>query len=508
MKFIPITFLIIGVFVLSVCAQNNDPVPTYAGGKSQETGEQLLKAEKLSLDEIKNKILINLFFRGEVADGFIDAKLYGEILGDVSGKAYSQVREELIIWIYNNPDKAAEMYFNSYGRKFSKKPKKIKYNNLKGKLNSHFIQLIKNLEASAKNLSLDDESLTMAGRRLFEGFIAKPDYANVNFPSFNPLREEEAQEEYDFADFKLNQALLEREIKSISSWVSALKNSVEKKVYQEKNSKGYDKEKIRVVYINTFRLYKKFIVRVASLKGRDNITAQESLKLERERLVLRKNLTALQLLMEYGQLNAQKNSFTEKYPEFAFLADDAGKTLKEILKSLNKIEEGNIGLKELNLRALDSYSLVKNSTLKNNFYLWLLAFKKAGENMRFSCVSDFLIFTYLKTLNPIPDYIALKTQIQKDSDKIEKLLLKIKNGGENELFASMLQDSGAGNGKDILNTLERMHKSMGKITEYSTANKRVQNIFFDSVFNPFKIYRDTEGKLKVKINYFIVGVTL
>jgi len=28
--------------------------------------------------------------------------------------------------------------------------------------------------------------------------------------------------------------------------------------------------------------------------------------------------------------------------------------------------------------------------------------------------------------------------------------LKIKNGGENELFASMFQDSGAGNGEDIL----------------------------------------------------------
>jgi len=80
--------------------------------------------------------------------------------------------------------------------------------------------------------------------------------------------------------------------------------------------------------------------------------------------------------------------------------------------------------------------------------------------------------------------------------------LKIKNGGENELFASMFQDSGAGNGEDILNTLERMHKSMGKITEYSIANKRVQNIFFDNVFNPFQVYISPGGK--IKINYFIV----
>ncbi|MCK4935946.1 MAG: hypothetical protein KAR84_03770 [Elusimicrobiales bacterium] len=500
MRFIFITLTCIFVFGLCVHSQGNDPVPTYAGGEIKESGGKLLGVEKLSLDEIKNKILTNLFFRGEVADGFIDAKLYGEVLGDVSGKSYSEVREALIIWIHNNPDKAAEMYFNIYGRKPEGKPKKIKYNSLKGKLNSHFVQLVENLNASAKNFSLDDETLTIAGKRLFEGLLIKPDYANVHLPSFMPAKEE-AREEFDFADFKLNHALLEKETKNITLWVSALKNSVEKKIYQEKNSKGYDREKIRAVYINAFRLYKKFIVRASSLKGRKNITAEESLKLEGERLLLRKNLTALQLLMEYGRLNFQTKIFDEKYPDFAFLSSGSEETLKEILKSLNKIEEGELGLKELNLSAAGIYSGVKNSTLKNDFYLWLLAFKKRGDDIRFSCVSDFLIFTYLKTLNPLPRYGALTLRLRKDSSKIEELLLKIKNGGEDEVFSLMIQNSSGGG--DIVNTLERMSKSIKNINEYSLANKRVQKLFFDIVFNPFKIYMDSNGKMKIKINYFI-----
>ncbi|MEA3306415.1 MAG: hypothetical protein U9Q34_01350 [Elusimicrobiota bacterium] len=502
-KYIFIIFSIVGFFPIAGYSQNGDPVPTYAGGAVKEKDGTLLGVEKLSLDEIKNKILTNLFFRGEVADGFIDAKLYGEILGDVSGKSFSKVREKLIIWIYNNPDKAAEMYFNIYGQKFDKKPGKIKYNDLKGKISPHFLKLIKNLEASAKNLSLDDESLTMAGRRLFEGFIAKTDYANVDLPSFKPLREKGPREEFDFADFKLNQGLLERETKGISSWVLALKKNVEEKIYQEKISPGYDRERIRSLYVRTFRLYKTFIVRVSSLKGRANITAQESLRLERERLVLRRSLTSLQLLMEHGRLNAQTKTFNEKYPEFSFLDRGAKKILEEILNQLDQIEKGSVGLKELNLRANNTFSLIKNSTLKNNFYLWLFAFKKAGDDIKFSCASDFLVFSYLKTLNPLSRYVALKDQIQKDSSQLEQLLLKIKNGGEDEVFALMLDKSEAGG--DIIGMLERMSSSLKSIAEYSAANKRVQRIVFDMVFNPFNIYMDSTGRMKIKINYFIAG---
>ncbi len=505
-KLVITTCLILGGLGISVYSQDNDPVPTYAGGEVRESNEKLLGVERLSLDEIKNKILINLFFRGEVADGFIDAKLYEEILGDVSGKAYSQVREALIIWIYNNPDKAAEMYFKIYGRKLDGKPKKIKYNSLKGKLNSHFVQLVENLNASAQNFSLDDESLTMAGKRLFEGLLIKSDYANVDLPSFRPLQEDGAQEEFDFADFKLNQALLDKEIKNITLWVSALKNNVEKRIYQEKKPEGYDSDRIRAVYINTFRLYKKFIVRVSSLKGRKNITAEESLKLEKERLFLRKNLTALQLLMEYGRLNSQTKIFSKEYPDFTFLGFDTEKALKEILKSLDEIEKRDMGLKELNLRALQAYSLVENSTLKNNVYLWLLAFKKSGDAIEFSCVSDFLVFKYLKTLTPLPKYVAFKNQLQKDSDKIEELLLKLKKSEEDEIFALMFQDEKNGNGSDIINMLKKMSESSRAISDFSAANKRVQKLLFDTVFNPFKIYMNEDGKMKVKINYFIAGV--
>ncbi len=504
-KLIFLFFLIMGIFPICVCSQDADPAPAYAGGAIKEEGG-LRGVKKLSLDEIKNKILTSLFFRGEVADGFIDAKLYGEILGDVGGKSFSEVREELLNWIYANPDKAAEMYFNIYGKKFDKKPRKIKYKDLRGKLSPHFLKLIKNLSASAKNLSLDDESLTMAGRRLFEGFIAKTDYANINLPSFKPIgKEAAAQEEFDFADFKLNHALLERETKGISSWLSALKKNIESKIYKGKKAEGYDREKIKAIYINAFRLYKKFIVRVSSLKGRGNITAEESLRLERERLLLRKNLTVLQMLMAYGQLKAQTEVFSKAYPDFVFLSYDAKKTLKEILKELNEIERGNIGLKELNLRANRAFSLVKNSNLKNNFYLWLLAFKKAGEDIRFSCVSDFLIYRYLKILKPLPDYVKLRVQLKKDSHKIEQLLLKMKNGGEEEAFVLMLQNSNFKDSGAISNILERMNKSVKKITEYSIANKRVQKIFFNGIFNPFRIYFDKNGNMKVEINYFIAG---
>lgn len=505
-KFTITVFLLIVAFGIGVHSQDNYPIPVYAGGELKEIEGQSLEGQKFSLDEIKNKILINLFFRGEVADGFIDAKLYEEILGDVSGKAYSEVREALIAWIYDNPDKAAEMYSNIYGRKFKKSLKTIKYNSLKGKINPHFLQLIKSVNASAKDLSLDDESLTIAGKRLFEGLLIKPDYANVHLPSFKPSQEnEEAQEEFDFADFQLNQGVLERETKSISSWVSALKNTVEGKIYQEKSSVGYDKEKIRAVYINTFRLYKSFVVRVSSLKGRKNITAEESATLEKERLLLRKNLTTLQLLMEYGRLNSQTKVFNEKYPAFTFLSFDGEKTLNEILKSINKIEGESIGLRELNLNMANIYSIIENSTVKNNFYLWLLAYKKNSDTMKFSCVSDFLIFKFLKNLKPLPRYVVLKNQLKKDSAKIEEMLLKIKKGEEYEMFALMLKESVNNDGGDIINMLKRMSESFRDVSDYSAANKRVQKLFFDIVFNPFKIYMDSDGKLKIKINYFIAG---
>ncbi|MCG2725381.1 MAG: hypothetical protein L6420_03820 [Elusimicrobia bacterium] len=513
MKFIFAAFLFIFIFGISVYSQNNDPVPAYAGGAANNNSGQSFEVKSFSSDEIKNKILIDLFFKGEVADGFIDANLYEEILGDSGKKTYSEAREALIIWINDNPDRAAKMYFDIYGRKSDQKTIKFKYRNMSGRLNPHFLQLIKNLNDSAKNFLLDNESLSMAGRRLFEGLIVKPDYANVDLPSFAPREEggyaRDAEEERkgrgDFADFKLNHNLLEKEIKTLSLWISTLKNNVEKKIYQEKFSAEYDSERIRALYAKTFKQYKTFIVQASLLKGRENITDKESSELEKERLLLRKSLIALQLLMEYGRLNSQTKIFSEKYQDFAFLGFDSEKTLREILQLLDKIEQDGIGSRELNLRAAAVYSLAKNSFLKNDFYLGLIAFKKSADDIRFSCVYDFLIFTYLKTLKPLPDYVGIRNQLQRDCDKIEKLLFKIKNGEEDEIFALMLQDKNSGNAEEIIDTLKRMAEALKRLAEFSAANKKIQWIFWDVVFNPFKIYTDKDGKMKVKINLFIEG---
>ncbi len=503
MKFIFSVFLLLFVFEISVYSQSNDPAPTYAGGAARGSGGESFGGKNLSLNEIKNKILTDLFFRGKVADGFIDANLYEKIPG-AKGKAYAEIREALILWIGDNPDEAAEIFFDSYGIKVVSGTVKIKYSNLKRRLNPHFLQLIKNLSASAKNFSLDDESLTMAGRRLFEGLIARPDYANVDMPSFMPREEGGLRDEFDFADFKLNHAQLEQETKNMTLWVSSLKNNIEKKIYQAKKSAGYDNKRIRALYVKTFKLYKTFIVRTSCLKGRENITAKESSGLEKERFLLRKSLTVLQLLMEYGKLNLQRKIFNEKHPNFAFLAYDSEQTLGKILEFLNKIERGDVKIRELNSGAYEIYARVENSILKNNFYLWLIAFKKSADSIKFSCAYDFLMFTHLKTIKPLPDYVALRNQLQKDSDKIEELLFKIKNGKENEMFALMAQNKARGNNAGIMDTLKKMKESFKKSAEFSAANKKVQRIFWDGIFNPFKIYMDKSGKMKIRVNYFIM----
>ena len=113
-----------------------------------------------------------------------------------------------------------------------------------------------------------------------------------------------------------------------------------------------------------------------------------------------------------------------------------------------------------------------------------------------------LVFRYLKIITPLPEYVALRLQLQKDAGKIDQMLLKIKKGEEDEVFDLMVQNA---KDSDIISILKRMSDSFRSVSDFSAANKRVQKIFFDSIFNPFKIYMDSNGKMNIRVNYFIAG---
>lgn len=493
MKFVTAIFLCIGVFGISVCSQDIIPRPFFDEKKSSEN---IADGEEMSFAYIENKILINQFFKGEVADKIIEENLAGKILGFSGENFHAEVREALIVWIGKNPNEAAKIYFNIRGHKAKFKPVKIKYIENSWTIKPSFLKLIKDLSASAADFSLTDEGLSRAGNRLFEGLLFNPEYADLNFPSFSP--QEENEQAFDFADFKLNCALLAKESANLAAKIAIIKKTI-----NQNNLEKYNAGVINDLYFKAFNVYKDFIVRASSLKGRKRIMAKESAALEKERYYLRKNLTVLGLFIEGAKINLARKRFMDAYPDITFLIKDGIVAEEKILKIAGEIEKSSMSLKNLSEKAGKAYVFGERYILKNNFYAWLIEFKSRADNIKFSCAYDFFMFKYLKFLNPASNYVRLRHQLKTDCAKLEKQLFTIKSGGEDELFSSIFKDK---NGDDVFATgaVKRISEGFKRLAEFSAVNKKIQRVFWDMFFNPFKIDWDKNGKMNITVNY--IGV--
>jgi len=155
-------FIIIFFIIIPYLHTQNEENITY---------EREVKEDSSEIAQIKNNILKSLFFRGEIADKIIELNLVRKITKK-EFQTYSELREYLIYWIEQNPDKAAKLYYLSERKADIKNlPSEITYFVPKYEINPYFNELIENLKKSAKDKTLSDEELRLDGTRLFEGFI-------------------------------------------------------------------------------------------------------------------------------------------------------------------------------------------------------------------------------------------------------------------------------------------------------------------------------------------------
>ena len=362
------------------------------GPGAQDAQVQAAPAEDAA--QVRDRLAVSLFFRGELADKIIEAGMADRFVSLEGAETHAAARNRLLEWIRRNPGKAAEVYLGLKGSG-GRLHDSIETRRVTWEFNPAFIASIKALNAAAGNSSVSREALELAARRLYDGPQAEAAEAvelgggaggrgGTNFFSGS------------YADYKLNRAGLERETARAADWLEAVKPRVP----------GSPAD---AAYGAAFALYREFLVAASALKGREAMTGAESLRLEDLRARLRSALAALTFSARAAALREAASSLEP------FFAEPGAEQLSAALRALaEKLEASGAGAGQ-DLRALaaavnggerDFASLY----LAYTAYDGLLSLKRRSAP-GFSCLLDFAAYGYLSAFFPASPYPAARARL-------------------------------------------------------------------------------------------------
>ncbi|MBI4655669.1 MAG: hypothetical protein HY746_02860 [Elusimicrobia bacterium] len=509
---------------------------------------------------IRDRLMTDLFFRGRLADKIMEGGFQnripdftpleispaiggavavpkgqgGFLTGFTARETYSETRQELIRWIERNPGKAAEIYLYLGGATGGKIPDSAYFAEpavtYKILVNPYFLAILDALEKAAADRSMPDETVKITADRLFAGR-----YENVHVMDFGRF-EQKINENFfaeDFADFRLNAAGLDKEVKNVSGAMSAIQAAIGEIFLSRGKGNG---GKIKELFEETFSIYQTFLIEAASLKGRKVITGKESKSIENKREALRRNIVLLYLMFASEDLNIKSGLFAGKnsrnneplaeqphcggttslwlikcralcHPthrcrrlcrrphqalgamppsrENGKLAYESGLLAKTAAELIAKTQSG-APLGEI-YPAIKSFESTTGAWLKKLFvFMRLSDMLEEIKALGFSCAYDRFLYSYLNLVNPDSNYVVKRKKMRKTGRVIEKTL-------EN-LYPVSLHANRVGVGvynetdlKWLADAIPEINKTIEEVKKFSILNKKTQFILWDAFFMPVDI---------------------
>ncbi len=452
----------------------------------------------------RDRLITVLFFRGQLADSIMEAGLQDRLVDTAGRQTHSEVRLALLDWIYNNPDKAANLYFYLKDRKPGEKlsPGSISYALPTWELRKNFLALAGAVDRAAADASIGEEEMSLVAQRLFGSAQAPPeDYAPLipgaaGTPGVRGAGDEAAVR---YADYQLNPERVERERQALGKWFENVKALWESALLSEvpgeragsekggMRDKSADMGQIRRLLEETFLRYRNFIVFLSNLKGLKRISGTEAVRLEEVRRAFRRNLCELEALAAKRRLDELADGLPDGAPGSTVLRAEALGLRKAIEAFLADLGANPESVKYSGRRLYDLGNAVDFWTFRFLMHGRLLRLKAAIGSGGFSCVWDKLIFGYLSRFFPSADYVRIAAALSARGKTINAALESVAAGdGASASFF-------AGGGRTLLEQIAEAEDAAVRQRKYSGLNRRLQFIFWDALVNPFGLSPGPKG---------------
>lgn len=408
--------------------------------------------------DIKNKILKDMFFRGEIADSIMDKKIYKNLdIGKFSTR--SELRDILIKWIYKNPDKAASIYY-SLKNGLMIMPNGIVENKHSARLKDRFIDMVSELEKSAKNMNLSDERLRLDSTRVFEGFSFYGDRSiEILKNTVDDLNQK--KEIFIIQNFRLNMDAINNEESDLRRFYS----------YIEEEHKNFNDNLVEADFKKLKSEYENFLVFLSDIKGMKVLDEEKALYLEKSRLNIRRDLAhitflflKLNLLKELNKIEDSK--FKNKALEFISILD----------KKMSVIYNKDEGIKSVYLEMPDFLKEYDFIIKEISFYAYTLKLEEEIKAISFSGYYDYFLYNILSFIEPDNIYKSDREKTIVFLKEIKSVRSKIANQDFSSLFGDYANKEKM---LEISATIKRLN-------EISISNRKMQFHLFE-VFFPFSL---------------------
>lgn len=477
MRAFALALLLAAAFAVPAAAQEPPAVPAAAPSPAPA-------GQDGTFEEVRDRILYSLFFRGEVADAIIGAGLAGDFVEAGEGEPYSEIRERMLYWIRSNPDEAARVYrkvrsgaASAGGAMPHGLPAQFAADKeYTFEISPHFVGLIRSLAAAAGDPRASDEDLAGAGRRLFEGLPADPDsYAGGAMrpgPPENGTAEDGAS--LINADFRLDKKALSASARRLGTWAdSALKDLEQARGPRSDRRAGLVKK--------AFADYRGLLAAASSVSGRERITAAEAERLERLRLSVRGGLSASSLLSAADDLDSMADLMEKRgRPSSARRARLAA---AELDGAGSRIESGKAAAGEISRLVHGGESLYLAASFGARAALLLANMAETASVPRFSCLYDALADLYFRRTAPSSAYSRARLLLE-GLGRAAPAAAGLAERGDFEGAFSVLSDaSGSGTGPE--SAASGFGEAMKLSAAVSRANARAQYLAGGALLNPF-----------------------
>lgn len=433
------------------------------------------REESRSFEEIRDRILSSLFFRGEVADLIIEAGIAGQFVVTAENEPYSEVREKMLAWIRLDPDQAAKVYLYLRKGRDTSAEKGYTYKEYSFEISPHFVGLVKALTAAAADGAASDEDLSAAGRRLFAGLAIEPDGSSGGTMRIAPGDSGPAEDGSSLinADFRLDKKALTASAKKLGSWADSARRDLE-------DARGPRSARRAGLVKKAFADYRGLLGAASSVSGRDRITAAEAARLEKLRLAVRGGLSASSLLAAADDLDAMADLMERRGR--ASSARRARAAAAELDGAGTRIESGSAGAVEISRLVHEGERLYLAASFGTRAALLLANMAETASRPDFSCLYDLLADRYFRRTAPDSAYSRARRLLEELGRAAPGAAGLAERGDFEGAFSALSAASGAGLSPE--SAAAAFGGALKLSAAVSRANARAQYMAGGALFNP------------------------
>ena len=449
---------------------------------------------KNSKENILNKILTDLSYRGKVADKMLETGIAGTLLNLSRYPTYSEAREAMIFWISKNPEKAADyaamiyggekgnaspdanLGIGSFGNDYSvDEHGNIVHTIYNFSLSDGFMAKIKALNNAAADRTLSLENLSEAGRKLFEGSSAYQGRLESEFEAADGVyiggsgksrrngfsggfRPAKYSGSYD--NIKINREAVDYESKRAGDLLALLRGN------------GGGPEGAEQYYSYAWKAYGNFTGYSSPLKSRKVITEKESFKLEQLRTDLRKALAGLSMQMMSLYAEEMSRSLNPSSAGYESMLSSLRRLIESIEEKL--AYAGNQkDLSEITKKLSEAQAEFSALYMAYSVYSSAISIEKKAAETGFSCFADWALYKILSHLCPDIPFVRARADMKNFSKDIFSSLKKAASGNLKEA----IEDG----------SIDALGSAVSAVREYSLKNRKQQYFFWGMFFRPFEI---------------------